>query len=42
MRLIISGMTAITGQLTAQLLQQREIVVVPQWLPRPLNVMSSA
>jgi uncharacterized protein YjbI with pentapeptide repeats len=31
-------MAAITVQCMAQLPRQRELVVVPQWLPRPLNI----
>jgi hypothetical protein len=38
MGLIVGGMAAITVQFMAQLPRQREMVVVPQWLPRPLNI----
>jgi hypothetical protein len=39
MGLIVGGMAATTVQFMAQLPRQREMVVVPQWLPRPLNIV---
>ncbi|HSF29996.1 MAG TPA: pentapeptide repeat-containing protein [Candidatus Tectomicrobia bacterium] len=38
MGLIVGGMAAITVQFMAQLPGQGELVIVPQWLPRPLNI----
>jgi pentapeptide repeat protein len=36
--LIVGGIAAVTVQFMAQLPRQREMVVVPQWLPRPLDI----